>query len=218
MPCRKIKLVKNELYHIYNKSIADFKIFDREEDYERMKDGLLFYSVGKPACSFSFFRKLDKTKAILELLQNDLLTRIVDIIAYCLMPTHIHFILKEIREGGISKFMESISKSYSQYFNFKHGRKGPLWESRFNNVLVKTDVQFIHVTRYIHLNPVTAYLVNRPQDWKHSSYREYIGLATGTERICSFAEYLTMEMKSYKNFVDEQIEYQRALAATKTIS
>ena len=58
MPYRKTKLVKGEIYHIYSKSIADFKIFNSVHDYERMQDELLFYSTEKPGYSFAFFRKL----------------------------------------------------------------------------------------------------------------------------------------------------------------
>jgi putative transposase len=217
MPSRKVQLMKDEIYHIYDRSIAEFKIFNSNDDYERMRDAFLFYSTGKQACNFSFFRKCKK-KSILPIEPlKDSSNRIVDIIAYCLMPTHIHLILKENSDGGVSKFMGSVLQSYSRYFNIRHNRKGPLWESRFNNVLVQNDEQFIHLTRYIHLNPVTAYIVNEPQNWGYSSYKEYLGLVDDSEKICSFSDYLTMNAKSYTDFVNGQIDYQRTIALAKTI-
>ena len=71
MPYRKVKLVKGEIYHIYSRSIAEFKIFNNPDDYERMRDELLFYSTGKPACNFPFFRKRRKKSASSATLLND---------------------------------------------------------------------------------------------------------------------------------------------------
>ncbi|MCM8826817.1 MAG: hypothetical protein NC904_04785 [Candidatus Omnitrophica bacterium] len=70
--------------------------------------------------------------------------------------------------------MSRVSNSYARYFNIKYGRRGPLWEGTFKNVLVNNDEQLLHLTRYIHLNPTTAFLVERPEDWSFSSYREYL--------------------------------------------
>lgn len=215
MPCRKVQLVKGELYHIYSKSITEFKIFNTENDYERMKGEFIFYSATKPPCKFSHFMNVAKMREVRIMPHNDLSDRIIDVMAYCIMPSHIHLILKERKEGGIVKFTASILKSYSQYFNKKYGRKGPLWESRFNNVLIKTDEQFIHLTRYIHLNPVTAYIVNNPIEWKHSSFREYVGAINDEDRMCFFSEYLDMDPAAYKEFVNSQIDYQRKLALLK---
>lgn len=217
MPYRKVRIVKDEMYHICSKSIADFKIFNCEDDYERIKDEFLFYSAGKPVCSFYSFRELNKISELRLRSENES-NKIVNIVAYCIMPTHIHLILKEKQENGISAFMGAVLKSYSRYFNNKHKRKGPLWESRFTNVLIKNDEQFVHVTRYVHLNPVTAYLVNNPVNWKHSSFREYVNLIKEEDRICRFSEYLDMDAFAYRKFVNDQIDYQRSLALIKKLT
>ncbi len=78
------------------------------------------------------------------------------------MPTHIHLILKQLKEDGISAYMSKILNSYTCYFNRRTKRKGPLWESRFKRVEVTSDEQLLHLTRYIHLNPVTAHIVEEP--------------------------------------------------------
>jgi putative transposase len=145
--------------------------------------------------------------------------KIVKILAYCLMPTHIHLALQQMTDGGISNFIYRLLKGYSQYFNLKHARKGPLWEGRFVNILVKTDGQLLHLTRYIHLNPVTALLVDKPEEWKFSSYREYVSLLKeGERKICDFSHQLTINAEGYKKFVLDRIDYQRKLALIKHLS
>lgn len=131
------------------------------------------------------------------------------------MPTHFHLILKQLKENGISRFVNLILKSYSKYFNEMHKRKGPLWEGRFKNVLVKSDEQLLHLTRYIHLNPVSACSVNNPEDWKFSSFREYIDLLEKDRRICEFTNYINMEKSMYEKFVKDRIDYQKKLEMIK---
>jgi putative transposase len=141
--------------------------------------------------------------------------RLVQIIAYCIMPTHLHLILKQLKENGISTFIGNVLNSYSRYFNTKYRRKGPLWEGKFKNVLVKTDEQLLHLTRYIHLNPSTAFLVDRPEEWLASSYQEYLLKVNNIERICKFEDVLEIEPSSYRKFIEDRISYQRELAVIK---
>jgi len=84
-------------------------------------------------------------------------------------------------------------------------------------VLIETDEQLLHLTRYVHLNPVTDFLVNRPEDWKFSSYGEYIGLVEKDKRICEFDKYVNMNIASYAQFVNNRIDYQRELAKIKEL-
>jgi len=136
--------------------------------------------------------------------------RIVEIIAYCLMPTHFHLILKQNIDNGITDFMARMQNSYTRYFNTAHKRKGPLWEGHFSNVLIDTDELILHVTRYIHLNPVTAKIVTRPEDWDSSSYKEYLN--NGQSEICSFKDIIDIAPSNYKKFVNNQIAYQKELS------
>jgi len=218
MPYRKVPLVENEIYHIYNKSIADFVIFNNDTEYKRMMEEIAFYAFENPPCSFSLFKKFKEKQNQRVFLQIKRLEKIVRILAYCIMPTHIHFVLEQLRKNGISDFINLISKSYAKYFNKKHNRKGPLWEGRFNNVLVKDNIQFNHLTRYVHLNPVTARLVNNPKDWTYSSYREYAGLTKESDKLCNFSDYLDMDIPEYIKFVNDGIGYQRELALIKHLT
>lgn len=215
MPIRKVPLGKNAMYHIYNRSIAGFEIFHNASHYERLLRLVKFYMAGNQKCSFSQL-KTDGAKSIFN--KNFWFSsseKLVEIVAYCMMPTHFHFILKEIKKGGIKNFVRLTTNSYSKYFNIKYRRKGPLWEGPFKNVAIENDSQLLHLTRYIHLNPVTAKLVNKAVDWEYSSYREYIGLTSENERLCNFSEYIDINIPEYKKFVSKQIEYQRELALIK---
>ena len=202
-------LVTGEIYHIFSKSIAEFKIFNSDSEFHRMKDAMQYYQTEKRGVSFSRFQK-NKIE------QEPSIKKLVDIICYCPMPTHIHLVLKQLRDAGISDFMRHILDSYTHYFNIKHNRKGPLWEGRFKRVLVKNDEQLLHLTRYIHLNPVTAYIVNNPADWIYSSYKEYI--AVNVERgMCRFNDVIDINPASYKMFVENRIDYQRELSKIKNL-
>jgi putative transposase len=216
---RREKLVVGEIYHIFNKSIADFKIFNSEIEYSRLKNNLRYYQIEGLSLRFSDVMKLEKVKEdgfinyFTSILQEK--ERLVQIIAYCIMPTHLHLILKQLKENGISTFIGNVLNSYSRYFNTKYRRKGPLWEGKFKNVLVKTDEQLLHLTRYIHLNPSTAFLVDRPEEWLASSYQEYLLKVNNIERICKFEDVLEIEPSSYRKFIEDRISYQRELAVIK---
>lgn len=207
----------NAVYHIMNKSIERYVIFNNGTEYVRMQRLIQYYRVENPLTRFSYFvaRQKDKNKFVAgKVYQNN--DKLVHIIAYCLMPTHIHLILQQLKDNGISIYMNRILNSYSRYFNIKHRRKGPLWTGRFKRILVETDEQLIHLTRYVHLNPVTAYLVDKPEAWQFSSYCEYLGLSV-KESVCEFKNILEIMPNEYKKFVDDQISYQRKLGEIKNL-
>jgi len=209
------------IYHVFNRSIADFVIFNNEYEYLRMLDSIRFYQIKEPMVSFSRFDKIRKSHndhEISNIVSLNEKEKLIDIIAYCLMPTHIHLILQDIQDNGISIFIGTILNSYARYFNIKHNRKGPLWEGRYKKVLVKSDDQLLHLTRYIHLNPVTAYIVSKPEEWPYSSYKEYISSMDDDERICNYKDVLDITTGSYKEFVEDGISYQRDLAKIKALA
>jgi putative transposase len=214
---RKDVLVVGEVYHIFSKSIAGFIIFNNNSEFLRMIGAIHYYQEEKPPIKFSksFSSSRDKQGNMNRNIFFSDKERLVEIIAYCLMPTHVHLVLKQLKKDGISIFMNRILNSYTRYFNIKHKRKGPLWESRFRNVLVDNDEQLLHLTRYIHLNPVTASLTDGPEEWLASSYKEYLLDKNARSRICKFDEILNIEPNYYRNFVENRISYQRELAKIK---
>ncbi len=175
-----------------------------------------YYKVENPPMRFSIFSDIRNKEYFCKrhFFPKD---NLVEIIAYCFMPTHIHLVLQQMKKDGISIFMGKVLNSYTRYFNLKNKRKGPLWESRFKNVEVGTDEQLLHLTRYIHLNPVTANLVEDPSDWSFSSYKEYLGEKQLEENICNYSRLLDIIPKDYRKFVSSRKEYQRELAGLKEL-
>lgn len=214
---RKTPLASGEIYHIFTRSIADYHVFNDAIEFDRMMQLLRYYQFDNEL-RFSEFLDYKMVQsfgfdAALKTVTKDK-SPIVQIIAYCLMPTHLHLILKQLTENGISTFMSNTLNSYTRYFNTKHKRKGPLWESEFKNVLIKDDDQFLHLMRYTHLNPVTAHLVEKPENWAFSSYKEFLS-QDGV--ICKFNDILDIKPSVYRKFVNDRISYQRELAKIKKI-
>lgn len=216
---RKDPLYNNEHYHIMNKSIAGFVIFNNENEFMRALQLLRFYQNKQPSLSFSQFSRLplNEQKYFLDKNKPDRENKLVEMIAYCFMPTHFHLLLEQMQDKGISTFIKNILISYTRYFNIRHHRKGPLWESRFKSVLIKDDTQLLHLTRYLHLNPVSAELVENPNDWLASSYKEYLDEIKTKNKICCFKNILDIQPKRYAKFVEDRTAYQRQLTRIKKI-
>ena len=213
---RKEPLASGNYYHIFNRSIAQYRIFEDENLSSRFIQIIDLYRFIDFSYRYSDFSNLSEQnqEIIVDRLQiSD--KKYVEIIAYCVMPTHFHLILKQDAEAGITKYMAKVLNSYSRYFNLSHGRKGPLWESHFDSVLVKNDEQMLHLTRYIHLNPVSAGLVKNPESWKYSSYLEYLSSKEGG--LCSYDEIIDITPSQYQKFINDQIAYQKELSIIKSI-
>ena len=112
--------------------------------------------------------------------------------------------------------MSNTLNSFTRYFNISHQRKGPLWESEFKNVIVDTDEQLLHLSRYIHLNPVSAGLVTSPRDWKYSSFGQYIS-DPAAELNCNLKGVLDINPSDYAKFVNGRAAYQRSLSLIKSL-
>lgn len=95
--------------------------------------------------------------------------------AYCMMTNHFHLLL-ETREKEPGKFMKYLASCYAIYFNRKYAYTGHLFEGRYKACLVRDDDYFLQTSRYIHLNPVKAKMVEHPEDYPWSSYRTLLGI------------------------------------------
>ena len=201
------KLYKNEIYHLFNRSIAGFKIFKNDKDIRRFLQALAYYATEEGKYSLSVFLKKNKNfnYNLLLLPQNT----IVKFIAYCIMPDHYHLVVKVKDPLRFSKYINDVENSYTRYFNTKTGRRGPLWESRFKRVRVETDEQLLHLTRYVHLNPTSDGLVRKPEEWRFSSYKDYINSPKILREV--LYEITITSPKLYKEFVDSRKDYQRKL-------
>ena len=131
------------------------------------------------------------------------------------MPTHLHIVAKQLDEKGISEMLGMALNSYAKYFNTKYNRKGTLFTGRFKNVSVENDGQLLHLTRYIHLNPVTAGLVDKPESWQYSSYMEYVQPKEVDNPLSRFEGLIDDKPADYQKFVEDHKDYQRELALIK---
>ena len=159
MPLRKVALVENEFYHIFNRGNSKQTIFHNNSDYERFIN-LLFISNGSENFKFQFIGK----KNIYEEKRGKPL---VGIGAYCLMPNHFHILLIQPKRGNISKFMQKVSTGYSMYFNNKYKHTGSLFEGKFKAEHATSDPYLKYLFSYIHLNPVK--LIDK--DWKKNGIK-----------------------------------------------
>ncbi len=135
---------------------------------------------------------------------------LVEILSFCLMPNHFHVLIKQIEEKGITSFLNKLSNSYTKYFNTRHKRVGPLFQGSFKAIRVEDDEQLLHVSRYIHLNPLVDYLVKNLRTYPYSSYREFLGLAKGFCKKSVVLEYFTSPTH-YETFVLNQADYAKSL-------
>ncbi len=209
MPGRTIPLISNSIYHIYNRGSEKQNIFRQSRDYNRFIKTFFYYQFIGPKLSFSKFKKSN-----LRLFKPDDDKKIVEILCFCLMPNHFHFLVRQLKENGISVFISQLSNSYTKYFNTKYDRVGALLQGVFKATIIESDEQFIHVSRYIHLNPIVSGISNNLTLYQWSSYLEYI---RGPNIYCSTKEILSFfsSRKEYKKFIDDQIDYGTSLELLK---
>ncbi len=209
MPYRKVIFAVGEIYHIFNRSLQDIPIFKSNREIDNFLKAMEFYLMPTPPVKFSIYRRSRKSIPI------DLTNPLVKIIAYCLMPNHFHFILFQNQENGIKTYVQRLINSYSHYFNIKNARRGPLFESPFKAVRIETEEQLLHLSRYIHLNPVTAYLVEHPADYPYSSFSTYLENKNFIPIESSIILSLFSTPQQYEEFVLARKDYQRELEKIK---
>ena len=177
MPFRKTVFVSEHYFHIFNRGVASQPVFITKRDYERFLTTLNYYQFYDPPLRLS--KLLQLSKETRESYLSEMYAKknkIVEVVAYCFMPNHFHLLLKQAREGGISRFLRLSVNSYAKYFNTKNKRGGSLFQDMFKAVRIENDEQLIHVSRYIHINPLVSYLVTAKEllNFSWSSLRTYI--------------------------------------------
>ncbi len=138
---------------------------------------------------------------------------------YCLMDNHCHLLL-ETPAGNLSQIMHHINGAYTTYFNTKRVRSGHLFQGRYKAILIEVDEYAKELSRYIHLNPVRAGIVGKPEEYKWSSYRYYTVKTKAPEWLERnfilgyFEKKQATAMKRYHDFVSVLVdqEYKNPLA------
>ncbi len=215
MPARNsLKLyVDNSYYHLYNRGVEKRTIFLDEQDYGVLLGYLREYllpkdeetlrkRLGDPNVSY---REKDK---ILKILRLNNFADEVSLIAYCLMPNHFHFFIKQKSAQTINKFMRSLCTRYTMYFNRKYKRVGSLFQDVYKAVLVTHENQFLHLSRYIHKQALA--LQGDSLQTQPCSYYEYLGKRKTQwvhpeEVLSNFSK--TNPKLTYKAFVEENDDF-----------
>lgn len=143
--------------------------------------------------------------------------------AYCLMDNHYHILLETPR-GNLSQIMRHINGAYTTRFNIKHKRKGHLFQGRYKAILVDVDTYLAELSRYIHLNPVRAGMVDMPEKYSWSSYQYYIGRKKKpdwlfVDSILGYFKHITVSPEeNYTNFVLARIFDKENSPLKKTVA
>ena len=193
------------MYHICNKSISNYHIFRNNTLAVHFKTTLIYYNTSAKQIPLS---KALKKEFTIPHIMNRGDDSIVFILGYCIMPDHYHLLIKVQNEMSVSQYINNVQNSYSHYYNKINKRRGPLWQNRFRAICIEDNSTLLHVLRYIHLNPTTANLVNLPEKWRHSSYKDYI---TDQSILRRNKEISISSIKYLKTFTENQIDYQQTI-------
>jgi putative transposase len=144
--------------------------------------------------------------------------RLVEVLAYCLMPNHFHFILRQKEENGIALFMKKLSTAYSMYFNTKYEHSGVLFQGRFKSSYIGNEEYFRYIFSYVHLNPLDIF----QPDWKVNGVKDKKGARDflNTYFYSSFSDYPSsvrseraiLSPKSAADFLKTQNDLEELLA------
>jgi REP element-mobilizing transposase RayT len=145
MPQERTEIIPGYFYHIYNRAVEGSLLFRERQNYSFFISRMRKYLL--PAS---------------------------DILAFCLMPTHYHFLIK-VKSESFPKSMQKLALSYAVAYNNLYDRKGHLFQGRYQKKHIQHRNYLLDLSSYIHLNPLKSNLVERAEDWEYSSYREYIG-------------------------------------------
>lgn len=217
---RKVVLANDQIYHVYNRGVERRDVFTNKRDYYRALETLKYYRFANLPVKLSRYLTLpqeEKLKLMANIGNDD---KLVEIIAFCLMPNHFHFLLKQKLENGISTFTANFTNSYTKYFNTRHERVGPLFQGIFKAVRIESDEQLMHVSRYIHLNPVSSFLIEPKQleSYEWTSFPEYMGLSDKKISNPEIVLDLFPSTQEYKQFVLDQVDYARKLEQIKHLT
>jgi putative transposase len=189
MPIKRPQLVNNEIYHIVVRGVGDSIIFKDEGDYYRAIFSLYEFNTTEPIVIRERRKLRLKLKKFTREQFFDTRDLLVEILAFCFMPNHIHLLIRQIKGRGITQFMRKFGAGYATYFNKKYNRRGHLFQGRFRAVHIKTNEQLKTVFVYIHTNGISLIkpkwkeevvknqekVIKFLENYKWSSYPDYLG-------------------------------------------
>lgn len=204
---RKTSLATGEYYHIFNRGNNKQRIF--YDDKDRMRFLLLLFvfqsllfveNISRFTPDFLKYKTINIGKLEDKIIRN----RMVKLINFVLMPNHFHLTLLQVKNTGISKFMQRILQGHTKYMNRRYGTAGHIFQGPFKAVHVENNEQLLHLSAYIHRNPRELRgWINKENWFPWSSYQDY-----GKEN--RWGEFLSSNVilkqfrttREYKDFVD----------------
>lgn len=186
--------MKGDVFHLLNRGVEKREIFPIDKDYVRFINNLYdFNDVDNIVFKYHYRRNLKKIKE-----------RLVDVLCWCLMPNHLHVLVQEKIDGGISIFSKKIIGGYTKYFNEKNKRSGVLFQGRSKIIRVTDDPHFEHLPFYIMSNPIKLI----ESEWQEKGIQNFKKVIDFLEnyRYSSFID-LTRE-DSFPLVVDKKLFYE----------
>jgi len=230
---RKIQFVNEEIYHIVMRAIDGINLFCDKQDYLRMIHDLFEFNDVNPilstfrsVCYRGKFNTTQQGRVAFLNKSGRKRKLLVEILAFCLMPNHVHLLVRQLRVNGISRFMQKFG-GYASYYNKKHRRRGHLFQDKFKAVHIKDNEQLQTVFVYIHTNPVAIIFPgwkekgikdfkkarNYIESYRWSSYSDYLGeknFPSITSR--EFLKKVMGKPKDCRKFVNDWLRYKQELA------
>lgn len=201
--------LENGYYHLYNRGVEKRIIFLDQQDYNVFLSYLAVYLLPKNIDELqkllsSSTTSINDKDRVRKLLRLNNFSEEITLLAYCLMPNHFHFFVKQKGAGAIDNFINSLGTRYTMYFNKKYKRVGPLYQGVYKAAPVTNDTQSLYLTKYIHKQALI--LQGDALQEQPSSYQEYVGLRTTQwVRPDNILYFFSKENStlSYETFVEE---------------
>ena len=210
MSVRKVPFVNGEYYHVYNRGVDNRIIFSDEDDMSRFIQSMVEFNVVEPIGSIyeksfaekRFGGKASKTEG----------EKLVNFVTYCLNPNHFHFVLEQVADNGIEKFMHKMGTGYTRYFNDKHKRSGVLFQGKYKATHIDSNEYLLYVSAYVNLNDRVHRLGGKASKSvkSRSSWREYAGGLKGEPKTGFCAKDIVLDqfnnIEGYQDFAESALE------------
>lgn len=166
-----------------------------------------FYSRG--AHRMSIFREAENYVYVLRKMKGYVRQFSLAPIAYCLLPNHYHFLLRQDGDVHAGLLAQRLFNGYGKAFNKRYGHSGTQFEGPYKVRPVRDESHLLHLCRYIHANPVIHGIVDDIADWPYANYLEWVGERPGTLIDRDFVEAHFPSAGAYRAFVADYIATRR---------
>ncbi len=216
---RKLALADNPICHIYNRGVEKRNTFIDKDDYLRFIGDMYQFNDSNPTINYG-----RNFNSFGEFPNQRNRNKLVEILAFCLMPNHYHILMHQLVDKGITEFMRKLGTGYTNYFNIKYDRVGPLFQGKFKTVFLKKESHFLYLPHYIHLNPLdlvmpswrngkidnTNKAINFLEKYRWSSLPDYLGkenfpLVFSKKLVMDLAGGQESFVKNFKEYISDNL-------------